>query len=117
MNSHGHDERLSAFYDGELPAVERAEVERLLSERPELRAELAGMTDLSQRLTELADDGIDFDLRAGVMEAIRARAGREKRDERREPEEADCNGQGTRSLKLPLQPPSAPASRPREEGS
>lgn len=77
MNSHGHDERLSAFYDGELPAVERAEVERLLTERPELRAELAGMTDLSQRLTELADDGIDFDLRAGVMEAIRARAGRE----------------------------------------
>lgn len=95
MNSHGHDERLSAFYDGELPAVERAEVERLLSEHPELQAELAGMTDLSQRLTELADDGIDFDLRAGVMEAIRARAGREKRDERREPEEADCNCQGT----------------------
>lgn len=95
MNSHGHDERLSAFYDGELPAVERAEVERLLSERPEMRAELAGMADLSQRLTELADEGIDFDLRAGVMEAIRARAGREKRDERREPEEADCNGQGT----------------------
>jgi anti-sigma factor RsiW len=71
MNSHGHDERLSAFYDGELPAVERAEVERLLAESPELRAELAGMTDLSQRLSDLADDGAHFDLRAGVMEAIR----------------------------------------------
>lgn len=76
MNSHGHDERLSAFYDGELPAVERAEVERLLAENPELQAELAGMSDLSQRLSDLADEGTDFDLRPGVMEAIRKSGGR-----------------------------------------
>ncbi len=85
--------------------MERAEVERLLAESPELRAELAGMTDLSQRFSELADEGIDFDLRAGVMEAIRARAGRETRDEGREPGRGEQNG-------VSGHPPSANAHLP-----
>ena len=72
MNGHSHDEQLSAFYDGELSAVERAELERLLTERPDLRSDLAAMADLSQRLSDLADDGGDFDLLPGVMERIRA---------------------------------------------
>ncbi len=70
MSAHSPDDRLSAFYDGELSAAERAEVERLLTERADLRSELSGMTDLSQRLGELADDVPEFDLRPPLLERI-----------------------------------------------
>ncbi len=70
MNLHGPDERLSAFYDGELSAVERADVERLVIERPDLRAELSVLAGLSQRLSDLADDLPEVDLRSRVMQRI-----------------------------------------------
>ena len=70
MNSHGPDERLSAFYDGELSGVERADVERLMTERTDLRAELGELAGLSQRLSDLADDLPEVDLRSRVMQRI-----------------------------------------------
>lgn len=70
MTTPGPDERLSAYYDGELSAAERAEVERLLTEREDLRNELGGLADLSHRLQELADDQPEFDLRHQVLRQI-----------------------------------------------
>ncbi len=70
MTTPGPDERLSAYYDGELSAAERAEVERLLTERADLRSELGGLADLSQKLNELADDQPDFDLRPLLLKQI-----------------------------------------------
>ena len=70
MTTHGPDDRLSAFYDGELSAAERAEVERLLNERLDLQAELNGLSDLSQRLSELADEVPEFDLRPQLLQQI-----------------------------------------------
>jgi|GEM_PF-3491154 len=70
MSASGPDERLSAFYDGDLSAVERAEVERLLGERPELQVELSRLSDLSQRLGELADDVPEFDLRPQLLQQV-----------------------------------------------
>lgn len=70
MTTPGPDERLSAYFDGELSAVERAEVERLLTERSDLQHELNGMADLSLRLNDLAEDLPDFDLRPRVMAQI-----------------------------------------------
>ena len=72
MTAHGPDERLSAFYDGELSGVERAEVERLVTERPDLRAELSELAGLSQRLSDLADELPEVDLRSQVMQRIAA---------------------------------------------
>ena len=72
MNTHGPDDRLSAFYDGELSAAERADVERLVTERSDLRAELSAMAGLSQRLSDLADDVPEVDLRQRVMQRIAA---------------------------------------------
>lgn len=70
MTTPGPDERLSAYFDGELSAAERAEVERLLTERSDLRHELNGMADLSLRLNDLAEDVPDFDLRPHVIAQI-----------------------------------------------
>lgn len=70
MTTPGPDERLSAYYDGELSAAERAEVERLLTERSDLRNELSGLADLSLRLNDLAEELPDFDLRARVLTQI-----------------------------------------------
>ena len=72
MTAHSPDERLSAFYDGELSAVERAEVERLMTAQPGLRAELSTLTGLSQQLSDLADDLPEVDLRPRVMQRIAA---------------------------------------------
>ena len=72
MNTHGPDERLSAFYDGELSAAERADVERLVTERADLREELSLLAGLSQRLSDLADDLPEVDLRSRVMQRIAA---------------------------------------------
>ncbi len=72
MTAHSPDDRLSAFYDGELSAVERAEVERLVTAQPGLRAELSMLTGLSQQLSDLADDLPEIDLRPRVMQRIAA---------------------------------------------
>ena len=72
MTAHSPDDRLSAFYDGELSAAERAEVERLVAAQPGLRAELNTLTGLSQRLSDLADDLPEVDLRPRVMQRIAA---------------------------------------------
>ncbi len=72
MNTHSPDERLSAFYDGELSAAERADVERLVTERPDLREELSMLAGLSQRLCDLADDLPEVDLRSRVMQRMAA---------------------------------------------
>ena len=70
MTTPGPDERLSAYFDGELSAAERAEVERLLTERSDLQNELNGLADLSLRLNDLAEELPDFDLRSRVMAQI-----------------------------------------------
>lgn len=70
MTTPGPDERLSAYFDGELSAVERADVERLLTERSDLQNELNGLADLSLRLNDLAEDLPDFDLRSRVLSQI-----------------------------------------------
>ena len=70
MNSYGPDERLSAFYDGELSAVERADVERLLAELPNLRVEFSTLSDLSQRLGNLADAIPEADLCPRILQQI-----------------------------------------------
>ncbi len=72
MSAHSPDERLSAFYDGELSAVERAEVERLVNAQPALRAELSTLSGLSQQLSDLANDVPNVDLRPRVMQRIAA---------------------------------------------
>ncbi len=72
MTAHSPDDRLSAFYDGELSAAERAEVERLVTAQPGLRAELNTLTGLSQQLSDLADDLPEIDLRPRVMQRIAA---------------------------------------------
>ncbi len=70
MTTPGPDERLSAYFDGELSAAERVELERLLTERSDLRNELNGLADLSLRLNDLAEDLPDFDLRSRVLSQI-----------------------------------------------
>ena len=70
MTTPGPDERLSAYFDGELSAAERAELERLLTERSDLRNELNGLADLSLRLNDLAEDLPDFDLCSRVLSQI-----------------------------------------------
>ncbi len=47
MNGTPSNERLSAWLDDELPLDERAEVEKLLAESPELRQELDELQRLS----------------------------------------------------------------------
>lgn len=70
MSAHDHDEQLSAFYDGELPVEERLEVERLLTANAELRGALNIFTDISHRLSDLADDIPPVDLRDTVLDRI-----------------------------------------------
>jgi hypothetical protein len=47
------DDRLSAYLDGELDHVDRAEVDQLLASSPDARAELAAVTEIKSMLSAL----------------------------------------------------------------
>lgn len=70
MNGTPSNERLSAWLDDELPLDERAEVEKLLAESPELRQELNELQRLSGRLKSLPVSQAPPELQQAVMRSI-----------------------------------------------
>ena len=70
MNGTPSNEKLSAWLDDELPLDERAEVEKLLAESPELRQELEEMQRLSGRLKGLPVAQAPPELQQAVMRSI-----------------------------------------------
>lgn len=70
MNGTPSNERLSAWLDDELPLDERAEVEKLLAESPELRQELDEMQRLSGRLKSLPVSQAPPELQQAVMRSL-----------------------------------------------
>jgi len=70
MNGTPSNEKLSAWLDDELPLDERAEVEKLLAESPELRQELEELQRLSGRLKELPVGQAPPELHPAVMRSI-----------------------------------------------
>ncbi len=70
MNGTPSNEKLSAWLDDELPLDERAEVEKLLAESPELRQELEELQRLSGRLKELPAAHAPPELHPAVMRSI-----------------------------------------------
>lgn len=70
MNGTPSNEKLSAWLDDELPLDERAEVEKLLAESPELRQELEELQRLSGRLKGLPVLDAPPELQQAVMRSI-----------------------------------------------
>jgi hypothetical protein len=70
MNGTPSNEKLSAWLDDELPLDERAEVEKLLAESPELRQELEELQRLSGRLKGLPVAQAPSELHPAVMRSI-----------------------------------------------
>jgi hypothetical protein len=70
MNGTPSNERLSAWLDDELSLNERAEVEQLLAESPELREELNELQRLSGRLKSLPASKAPAGLQQAVMRSI-----------------------------------------------
>lgn len=70
MNGRTSDERLSAWLDDELTLDERAEVERLLAESPELRQELTELAQVSALVKGLPGSGAPVELKASILRAI-----------------------------------------------
>ncbi|NQV26643.1 MAG: hypothetical protein HQ518_19995 [Rhodopirellula sp.] len=70
MNGTPSHEKLSAWLDDELTLDERAEVEKLLAESPELRQELNELQRLSGRLKGLPVGRAPAELQQAVMRAI-----------------------------------------------
>ena len=70
MNGTPSNERLTAWLDDELPLNERAEVEKLLAESPELRQELNELQRLSTRLKGLPVAQAPPELQQAVMRSI-----------------------------------------------
>ncbi|MFT5326935.1 MAG: hypothetical protein ACI8P0_004818, partial [Planctomycetaceae bacterium] len=70
MNGTPSNEKLSAWLDDELPLDERAEVEKLLAESPELRQELEELQRLSGRLKGLPVGQAPPELHPAVMRSI-----------------------------------------------
>ena len=70
MNGTPSNERLSALLDDELPRHERAEVEKLLADSPELRQELNELQRLSGRLKGLPVEQAPAELHQTVMRSI-----------------------------------------------
>lgn len=64
------NEKLSAWLDNQLPLDERAEVEKLLAESPELRQELNELQRLSGRLKGLTVAQAPAELQQAVMRSI-----------------------------------------------
>lgn len=67
-----NDERLSAYFDGELPLNERAEMEARLHESPELRSTLADFQMQRQGLLTLAAPALPLDFSDRIMERVLA---------------------------------------------
>lgn len=63
-------ELLSAYHDGELTAAERQEVERLLEDSPDARAELEDYRALSEMLRGMSAEPVPAGTRAAVMRRI-----------------------------------------------
>lgn len=72
MNGTPSIERLSAWLDDELTPDERAEVEKLLAESPELRQEADELRRLSSHLKGLPVGQAPSDLQQAVMQSIRS---------------------------------------------
>ena len=70
MNGTPSNERLSAWLDDELPLDERAEVEKLLAESPELRQEVDELRRLSERLKGLPAEPAPAELQPAIMRSI-----------------------------------------------
>ncbi|MGZ0164144.1 MAG: anti-sigma factor family protein [Planctomycetales bacterium] len=70
MNGTPSNEKLSAWLDDELPLDERAEVEKLLAESPELRQELEELQRLSGRLKGFPVAQAPPELHPAVMRSI-----------------------------------------------
>ncbi|MDA1165603.1 MAG: hypothetical protein O3B13_21105 [Planctomycetota bacterium] len=70
MNGMPSNERLSAWLDDELPLVERAEVEQLLAESPELRQEVEELRRLSSQLKGLPREQAPVELQQAIMRSI-----------------------------------------------
>jgi hypothetical protein len=70
MNGTPSNERLSAWLDDELPLDERAEVEKLLAESPELRQEVDELRRLSERLKGLPAESAPAELQPAIMRSI-----------------------------------------------
>lgn len=70
MNGTPSNEKLSAWLDDELSLDERAEVEKLLAESPELRQELEELQRLSGRLKGLPVSQAPPELQQAVMRSI-----------------------------------------------
>ena len=70
MNGTPSNERLSAWLDDELPLDERAEVEKLLAESPELRQELDELQRLSGRLKSLPVSQAPPELQQAVLRSL-----------------------------------------------
>ena len=70
MNGTPSNERMSAWLDDELSLDERAEVEKMLAESPELRQELDELQRLSSRLKRLPVGQAPAGLKQAVMRSI-----------------------------------------------
>lgn len=70
MSKHLSDERLSAYFDGEVTPEERAEIERLLDGSEEVKQELAEYRLLSKLLKELPRETVSQDLSVTVVQAV-----------------------------------------------
>jgi len=70
MNGTPSNERLSAWLDDELPLDERAEVEKLLAESPELLQEVDELRRLSERLKGLPAESAPDELQPAIMRSI-----------------------------------------------
>jgi len=70
MLNHFSDELLSAYLDGEVTPVERAEIERQLEDSLDLRERLAVLTEVSQQVRMLKRPYAPPEIRAGVEARI-----------------------------------------------
>lgn len=72
MDRTQNEDRLSAYFDGELPLNERSEMEARLSESPELRRTLADFQMQRQGLLTLAAPALPIDFSDRIMERVLA---------------------------------------------
>ena len=70
MNGTPSNDKLSAWLDNELPLDERAEVEKLLAESPELRQEVEELRRLSGLLKGLPQEQAPVELQQAVMRSL-----------------------------------------------